>query len=79
MIASGSAAAEAPPISDDGECAPSLARASKPDSTRETVMKNWRKFALMAILLIPVVSTTTGCEVDADTDDDGASIKVDTD
>lgn len=42
-------------------------------------MKNWRKFALMAILLAPIVGMSTGCEVDADADDDGASIKVDTD
>jgi hypothetical protein len=43
------------------------------------VMKYWRKFMLMAFLLIPVVGLSTGCEVDADADDDGAELKIDTD
>jgi hypothetical protein len=43
------------------------------------VMKYWRKFMLMAILLVPVVGMSTGCEVDADADDDGAKLEIDTD
>ena len=43
------------------------------------VMKYWRKFMLMALLLIPVVGMSTGCEVDADADDDGAKLEIDTD
>ena len=39
----------------------------------------WRKAFLLAILFAPAMFATTGCEVDADADDDGAKIEIEKD
>jgi hypothetical protein len=39
----------------------------------------WRKVFLLAVLFAPAMFATVGCEVDADTDDDGAKIEIEKD
>jgi hypothetical protein len=41
-------------------------------------MKWWKVFMIAALMLLPAAGIV-GCEVDADADDDKASLEIDTD